>query len=71
MLKYRQDDLLLRPTLTLQNQKNKVLQISRTSNGQNERVLVQGLAEENLHSGDVIALVTGIYVRYDALLVAI
>ncbi|KAI5122259.1 hypothetical protein M0805_007123 [Coniferiporia weirii] len=53
------DDPGMKPVLKILNHKSRILQVNRE---RKERVVVQPLAEEFLLSGDVIALVTGIYV---------
>ncbi|THH09964.1 hypothetical protein EW145_g1649 [Phellinidium pouzarii] len=56
------NDPAFRPTLTMLNHKNKALQVSRVTDGRKDRFVVEPLSEGALCSGDVVALVTGIYV---------
>lgn len=48
------------PTVTIHNHKSKVIQIKRNE----ERILVNPSSEIVLEDGDIIALVTGVYVAY-------
>ena len=65
VIEFSKDDISFKPKLSLLNHKSKAIQVNRETEdeGSSGRFLVPASAENELSDGDVVAVVTGLYVR--------